>query len=209
MDNKKILVLGGTQMLGRDFVETLCSNNSSFTITLANRGVTNPSLFHDLKKLKIDRDQIESYITLNQEQFDIVVDFSCYTVDHLISSLKNIRYKKYILISTQSVFDTNLIDSNDYSNSYWRYCYNKKQIENLIHADHSINNIALVRPCAVYGDHDYTYRFEKIGDQYYWRQTGTKVSDTNGCVFVRRVTEKIIELLHEEQSERISYYNIG
>lgn len=209
MDNKQILVLGGTQMLGRDFVETLYSNNSPFTITLANRGITNPELFHELKKFKIDRDEIESYSVLNEEHFDIVIDFSCYTVDHLVSSLKNIRYKKYILISTQSVFDTNLIDSNDYGNSYWRYCYNKKQIESLIYADNTINNIALVRPCAVYGDHDYTYRFEKIGNEYYWRHTGTKASDANGCVFVGRVTEKIIELLDEEQSERISYYNIG
>ena len=61
MNSKQILVLGGTQMLGRDFVETLCLNNSPFTITLANRGITNPELFHDLKKIKIDRDEIKSY----------------------------------------------------------------------------------------------------------------------------------------------------
>ena len=41
-----ILVLGGTQMLGRDFVETLLSEHTNdYNIYIANRGLTNNHLF--------------------------------------------------------------------------------------------------------------------------------------------------------------------
>jgi dTDP-4-dehydrorhamnose reductase len=206
---KDILVFGGTQMLGRDFVEQISSNSAEYSITLANRGITNPELFSDLKRIKIDRDSAESYSVLNTKIFDIVVDFSCYTTDHLTNALKNTKTHKYILISTQSVFDTGLINSNDYNNPYWKYCYDKKKIEDLVYGDKNIVNMILIRPCAVYGDNDYTNRFEKIENEYYWKYSGAKASDSNGCISVKQVTNKIIELLEKTYQEKICSYNIG
>ena len=207
---KTILILGGTQMLGRDFVETLLLDREKYDITLANRGITNKNLFPDLKKLKIDRDSEESYNPLEHVNFDLIIDFSCYRKEQLIQTLKHAKYQKYILISTQSVFDTQLISSNNYTNEYWKYCYNKKEIEDYVY-DNKIFTITIVRPCAVYGDNDYTNRFEKKENIYYWRHNGARASDTKGCISVQSVTEILIGLVKKEQieEEKISFYNIG
>lgn len=43
----KILVLGGTQFIGRDLVETLMINEN-YSLSLANRGISNTNLFNNL-----------------------------------------------------------------------------------------------------------------------------------------------------------------
>ena len=50
----KILVLGGTQFIGRDLVETLMTDEN-YSLSLANRGISNTNLFNNLCKLNIDR----------------------------------------------------------------------------------------------------------------------------------------------------------
>jgi len=84
MNDKKILILGGTQMVGRDFVE-LCLEND-VQPTLANRGITNKNIFTNLKTIYIDRKNKDSCTILKQEDtYDIVIDFSCYYTNDLIN----------------------------------------------------------------------------------------------------------------------------
>src|SRR5262249_56489150 len=51
---KKILILGGTRFLGPQLVEAAKAHGH--TLTLFNRGKTNPGLFPDIEKLHGDRD---------------------------------------------------------------------------------------------------------------------------------------------------------
>src|SRR5664279_1525721 len=50
---KTLLILGGTRFLGPEIVDA--AKASGWTITLFNRGKTNPGLFPDLEKLQGDR----------------------------------------------------------------------------------------------------------------------------------------------------------
>jgi nucleoside-diphosphate-sugar epimerase len=110
MAKSKILVLGGTQMLGRDFVETLLEKDIDYDLALANRGITNSELFNNLSKIQIDRNIESECNKLNNSQYDYVIDFSCYTIDQFKNTINNLKYKKYIYISTMSVFDQNTIN---------------------------------------------------------------------------------------------------
>jgi 2'-hydroxyisoflavone reductase len=69
---KKILILGGTNFLGPQLVEV--AKARGHTLTLFNRGKTNPQLFPDIEKLRGDRK--ESLKALEGRKWDAVIDTS-------------------------------------------------------------------------------------------------------------------------------------
>lgn len=102
----KILVLGGTFFVGPSIVNAALQNNHS--VTLFNRGITNPTLFPNLDLIKGDREQgIEAYAPLKKEQWDIVIDVwpeKSKLVDEATAALKN-NTRHYIFISSIAVYN--------------------------------------------------------------------------------------------------------
>src|SRR5437660_12657384 len=70
----RILVLGGTQFLGRHVVDAALARGHD--VTLFNRGRTRPELHPDVEKLRGDRDG--DLAALAGRSFDAVVDTSGY-----------------------------------------------------------------------------------------------------------------------------------
>lgn len=99
----KILVLGGTAFLGPHFVRAAQANGH--TVTLFNRGKTNPGLFADLEQLRGDREKGE-LDALKGRAFDAVVDTSGYVPAHVEATAKLLAHscKHYQFISTISVY---------------------------------------------------------------------------------------------------------
>jgi 2'-hydroxyisoflavone reductase len=209
----KILILGGTQMLGRDLVERL-RYNDNYDITLANRGVTNSSIFPELKRIKIDRNHKESCLNLSKNSYDFTIDFSCYTIDQFKNTSNLIDCSNYIYISTVSVFDAldySYVNSDTPHGRYLTYCIDKKNVETYILNTNFTHKTFIIRPCAVYGANDYTQRFEQRDNQYYWKNTNTKADESTNCVNVSVVTEKIVEILENKiiTSKEKHIINIG
>lgn len=155
----KILILGGTLFIGKRFVELI--ENKNYNITLANRGVSGKV------DIKIDRNNSESCKNLNNSYFDIVVDFSGYNPEQLINVVSNIRFNKYIFISTSGVafLPFRNVGPEDYEMA--AYIFNKKKCEDYI--IENISNYNIIRPCYVVGEGDYTERFYKNGSKYFWK----------------------------------------
>lgn len=98
----RILVLGGTAFLGPAVVD--CALARGHTVTLFNRGRTNPGLYPDLEKLTGDRDG--DLKALEGREWDVVLDTSAYypkVVDDSAGLLKD-RVGQYIFISSISVY---------------------------------------------------------------------------------------------------------
>jgi 2'-hydroxyisoflavone reductase len=97
----RILVLGGTQFLGRHTVETALERGHE--VTLFNRGTTRPELFPGVEKLRGDRDgRLEQ---LAGRSFDAVVDTSGYVprlVGLTLEALGDVGH--YTFVSTISVY---------------------------------------------------------------------------------------------------------
>lgn len=180
----RILVLGGTQMLGRDFVERYMAGHS---IVLANRGVTLPGLFPDLERVVIDRDAASRPMALGMlGPVDGVVDFSCYAPEQLENTVPFLpKYGRYVFVSTMCVY------GNTPSNPLYEYCERKLKCEQWIR-DRGLA-WAIVRPAAVVGDHDYTRRFERRGGKYFWRDSGVEAAA--GTVPVGDVSRAIMDCL--------------
>ena len=97
----QILVLGGTQFLGRHVVDAALARGHD--VTLFNRGQTRPDLFPDVEKLHGDRDGDLS--ALEGRSFDAVVDTSGYVpriVQETIDALGAVGH--YTFVSSISVY---------------------------------------------------------------------------------------------------------
>jgi nucleoside-diphosphate-sugar epimerase len=97
----RILILGGTQFLGRHTVDVALARGHE--VTLFNRGQTRPELFTDVEKLRGDRDTDLS--ALDGRSFDAVVDTSGYVprlVQQTLDALGDVGH--YTFVSTISVY---------------------------------------------------------------------------------------------------------
>ncbi len=97
----RILILGGTQFLGRHTVEMALARGHD--VTLFNRGQTSPQLFPNVEKLRGDRDGDLS--ALAGRDWDAVVDTSGYVpriVGQTLDALGDVGH--YTFVSTISVY---------------------------------------------------------------------------------------------------------
>jgi 2'-hydroxyisoflavone reductase len=175
---KKLLIFGGTQFIGRAFVEHLLAENAEHDITLFNRGESNPTLFPDLKKIKGDRETADIDQVLAHD-WDYIVDVNGYypnSIERFIPKLKG-KVDRYIYISTVSVYqhdyaDKHIVADEDYPmlectgeqrEGDWSKFYGEKkaECERIIQSNDWLDTVIL-RPSIVYGKYDYTERF------YYW-----------------------------------------
>lgn len=172
----KLLILGGTNFIGRRLVEQLI-DDPECELTLFNRGKTNHALFPTCRKLTGDRQCAQDLDQLFLESWDYVVDLSCYFPDSLRTIVNRINsdITKYIFISTCSVYDMDAwkgmlrdeiapllqcSESDEKSTSLDTYGKRKAACESYLAA----SNLPYIifRPALVYGPYDTTDRL------YYW-----------------------------------------
>jgi len=98
----KILIIGGTRFLGRHLVNS--ARVRGHQVTLFNRGITNPNLFLQVKKIQGDREKdLERLIGQN---WDAVIDTCGYfprIVRMAAEALKD-KTESYVFISSISVY---------------------------------------------------------------------------------------------------------
>lgn len=138
----KVLVLGGTFFVGPAIVNAALENQHS--VTLFNRGVTNPTLFPNLDLIKGDRELgAEAYESLLKEQWDVVIDVwpeKSKLVDEATAALKN-NTKHYIFVSSIAVYkdfqkpgidEENEVVSLELERSQWSYPEEKLAAEQFV-----------------------------------------------------------------------------
>ena len=110
-----LLVLGGTGLIGPALVEY--AKSRGHTVTLFNRGKTNPQLFPELEKLRGDRDpkKGEGLKALEGRKFDAVFDDTGYYPRHVKASAELLapNVAHYVYISSISVYARNDIEGMD------------------------------------------------------------------------------------------------
>ncbi len=172
---EKLLILGGTNFIGRNLVEHLLALGQ-YDITLFNRQQTQSNLFPALRKIKGDR-ETEAVKQIANDEWDYVIDLSCYYPEVLSNTLKSIKgnLKKYIFISTCSVYEStekhvmmkgeeskilscSKLQASDRTPS--SYGHRKAECERIL--KNAKQGCVIFRPALVYGRYDPTDRF------YYW-----------------------------------------
>lgn len=177
---KEILILGGTNFIGRVLVEKLLEI-PEFKITLYNRGKRNPGLFPDVKRIVGDR-ETDSYSSIIEQNWDCIIDLSGYYPESFSRLLKTVKEKvnRYIFVSTLSVYDFEKIAGKEISESSPTLSCNaeqavsklpdaygekKAEMERMLLAS-AISSKIVIRPSYVYGHYDFTDR------HYHWLWRG-------------------------------------
>lgn len=173
---QELLIIGGPNFIGRNLLEQL-KNHPQYSVTLFNRGKTNATLFPELKRIVGDRNTNDIQ-KIGQQNWDYIIDLSCYypaSLDAVLSNINKTKLKRYIFISTCSVYDNShkseqptpengslLSCSETQKTTPLPDAYGEKKVacETLL-AQSGVDYISL-RPGLVYGAYDYTDRL------YYW-----------------------------------------
>ena len=165
----KILILGGTQFLGRHLVNS--ARVRGHQVTLFNRGKTNPNLFLQVKKIQGDREKDLDQIT--GQNWDAVIDTCGYfprIVRMSAEALKN-KVENYVFISSISVYADfkkiglnesdsvgKMEDETNEENTPETYGPRKALCEKAVQDVFGIDSL-LIRPGLIVGPHDPTDRF--------------------------------------------------
>lgn len=175
---KKVLILGGTQFIGRSVVEYLLKLKQ-YDITLFNRQQTHSDLFPECHKIKGDR-YTDDILQLTNQYWDVVIDVSCYypaKLDEFLAQMEG-RIGRYIFISSIAAYqldetiqdqpitenNTTILDCTEAQKTDTTassYGERKAECERILLKYIWLDKIIL-RPSIVYGKHDHTDRF------YYW-----------------------------------------
>jgi 2'-hydroxyisoflavone reductase len=164
-----LLILGGTAFLGRHLVEIAMAGGH--TVTLFNRGRTNPELFPTVEKIHGDRKL--SLEALSNRTWDYVIDTSGYHPRDVRLSGEFLadRVGHYVFISTISVYSDFIIpnpaedsplarleepDKAEVSNE--TYGPLKTHCEDVIQELYGERSL-IIRPGLIVGPHDPTDRF--------------------------------------------------
>jgi len=191
-----ILVLGGTGFLGPHTVNAALSYGH--TVTLFNRGKTNPEMFPELEKIKGDRNT-DDIKKLTGRKFDAVIDTSAYyprSVNMAMEVLKE-NIKQYCLITTISVYQDWSIPNMDESGKVGTVDDPKteevtgatygplKALCEQAAEKHMPGRVSIIRPGLIVGPRDKTDRFT------YWpvrvKKGGDILAPGNGNDFVQYI----------------------
>ena len=199
----KILIIGGTQFIGRHVVQTLLDANHS--VTLLNRGKTAPNLFPELERIYADRESSEiKHIAQLRQDWDAVIDLCAfYPKDvEIITEILKGRAGRYILCSSLSAYQASAVDGPTPiidENSPLRTCSDTEAIDRtlasygqrkaecervaMIQHNSGVPTI-IVRPCVVYGAFDQTDRFA----YWIWKASRSEpfILPDDGLTIIRR-----------------------
>jgi 2'-hydroxyisoflavone reductase len=208
----RILILGGTEFLGRHLVEA--SEAYGHKVTLFNRGKTNPDLFPSVEKIIGDRDgNLEA---LKDRDWDVVIDTSGYVprvVRESCSMLKE-HVGQYIFVSSISAYadfsqvgigeEAPVGELDDPTSEDVRKNYGalKALCEEEVQSAFQ-ERALIIRPGLIVGPHDPTDRFT-YWVRRYWQEGDILVPEPQNAavqfIDVRDLSEWIIRLAEQRTS---------
>ncbi|MEM7799064.1 MAG: epimerase [Chloroflexota bacterium] len=165
-----LLIIGGTQFVGRAL--TAEALKRGYSVTLFNRGKTNPDLFPEAEKIAGDRDGDLS--ELEARQWDAVID-TCGYVPRIVTLSAEKLYEKverYVFVSTISVYaslrqpgvneesplNRELADELTEEVNGETYGPLKVRCEEVVEQRYGERSL-IIRPGLITGPHDHTDRF--------------------------------------------------
>lgn len=199
----RLLILGGTSFVGRALTEAALA--AGHTITLFNRGTTNPGLFPTVEHLRGDRTNDLS--ALKGRTWDAVVDVAAYAPEVVRLSTEALRDSgsRYVFVSTVSVYTDQSVPRSEHhavideGDSYGARKAACERIVSEVFGDQA----TIVRPGLIVGPHDPTNRFS------YWPKRiaqGGRVlcpgSSTDPLQFidVRDLANFIVKLIADDRT---------
>ncbi|MCM1037962.1 MAG: NAD-dependent epimerase/dehydratase family protein [Ruminococcus sp.] len=166
-----ILVIGGTRFFGIHMVEALLSMGHE--VTVATRGKAADSFAERIKRIKVDRTDIESMKrAFDGHRYDVVFDNIAYSSNDIKSAMETVDFDKYIYMSTTAVYEPKHADTKETdfdalhrklewcNRNDYPYEVTKRQAECALLQKYAHKDWIAVRYPFVIGKDDYTQRLK-------------------------------------------------
>ena len=166
-----ILVIGGTRFFGIHMVKELLAMGHD--VTIATRGNAIDPFAERVKRIQIDRTNIESMRkAFAGWHFDVVFDNIAYASNDIKNAMETLDFDKYIYMSTTAVYEPKHMNTKEedfdplYKKLGWcgRFDYpydeTKRQAECALCQEYADKNWIAVRYPFVIGEDDYTKRLK-------------------------------------------------
>ena len=166
----KILVLGGTRFFGIPMLEKLIEGGHD--VTVATRGLSRNPFENSTEQLLMDRTDYDSVRhTLAGKEYDLIIDKIAYCSNDVRNLLENVRCKKYIQMSSCSVYSEDKLNISEsafdpsghklvWMNRTEDYAEGKRQAESAALEYMDETGCVFVRYPVVMGENDYTGRLK-------------------------------------------------
>lgn len=155
----KVLMIGGTGLISTAVVEEALQRDMD--VYLLNRGHKNIIFSKPIHSIVADiHDEDAVHKALENEFFDVIIDFIAFSVDHVKRDyrlFKN-KTKQYIFISSASAYQKPLpklpiTEDIPLDNKYWAYSRNKQYCETYLQGLNDREfNVTIIRPSHTYND---------------------------------------------------------
>ncbi len=171
----KILVMGGTEFVGKAVAEYMIS--SGHEVSIFTRGIREPGYngIHEHYKGG-RRNAVDVRNAIKDEAFDYILDISAYVlsdVENLLNKVNKKKLKRYIFLSTGSVYEPSNEHMNEeqargFNENWGQYGMDKLDIEDYLFRLHKNERlpVSIVRPTYIYGKGNNLYReiylFERL-----------------------------------------------
>ena len=124
----KVLVIGGTRLIGKELIKRLLYRNAD--VTIVTRGRANDEFGNNVCRVKLDVMDSESVSqNLPQKAFDIVYDMLVLSPDHIKERLLLLNCDRYIMVSSAEVYKKHHIgiceEEYNAEREPWTYCGSK------------------------------------------------------------------------------------
>lgn len=146
----KVLFIGGSGQISTDCVHE--SIKRGYNVTVFNRGMHNDDLPANIKVIKGDFNNNESYSTINKHSFDVICQFRAFVPEHVQRDIDFFQGKvgQYVFISSASAYikpPQQMIITEDVplENKYASYSQHKADCEAVLTAQ-NIMPFTIVRP---------------------------------------------------------------
>ena len=158
----KVLIIGGTGVIGRCIVEELLLEDND--VTTVNRGTSSPSFSSEVEQHRLDRTDTKAFETfLHNRIFDAVIDVVCFNERDAAQSVALFRNRTghLVVISSVAVYQRPLLSvpTREDAESLWDdpafpYAYEKARMENKLVSmmGRSTAGITIVRPSLTFGE---------------------------------------------------------
>lgn len=167
----KVLILGGTGILSTDVC--LSAIEKKYEVTCVNRGNRSFVVPDGVKTHVCDVNEAARLREISEFNYDIVVDFLSYDLEHLKKKMEifNGKCKQYIFISSAAAYslvDEVITEKTPLGNPYWKYGQNKVECEKYLENNIQEFNFyyTIIRPYVTYGNT--RIPFAIIPDGRYW-----------------------------------------
>jgi nucleoside-diphosphate-sugar epimerase len=198
----KLLIIGGTRLLGRCIVEKFINSGNCDLTVLSRRS----SIYKDKCRV-IEKEKSAGLLELDSEWFDLIIDFIAFDDSAVKEVIEKVRFGKYIFISScwmtklnkENRIDEFILNIDEQACQSLpiitrEYLLNKRLAENYLVTTLEHGRFHILRLPIFWGEGDHTKRLEFYVSRFLDNNPLILINNGNNCCQISNVSDMAVQI---------------